>query len=557
MASTKLADATPGTIVKINENGNPTKFLVLQHGYPNAGSANTLLLRKDLFPQKLAWGTSALRDYENGSIDTYLTQEYLLMLPSSLKEKIPEVGIACTRVDPGESPVSKTIVRKGFLLSATELNFVDASAPVEGYPIAYFVATTDRIALYNGEAGSYWTRTPKTNSANATWSVQPDGSMAAVAYSVTYYLRPAFCLPSEGLYIDADGSITSESGGDTMFIPGSKLEQGVEYNFRIFPRNWQNQFQTGIDGSSLHMVVADGQTAEPDDSIPADVIPSYTGNSQIFGDGQKGYIEMYDSGVLTLNRDTMVDIFLVGGGGGGSGAKINGGSSYSNVYGGGGGGGGYAKNFRNHTLKGNTEYPVTIGAGGAYGPSSNGTHASDYIYGGNGGKTSVGTFSAAGGSGGRGTSGGNGGSGGGGGGNPSTGVGGNGGSNGNNGSAGSAGGIGGAGGGVSTRGFMDSQFRLFAGGGGGGGSAYYRSDSDSSDKWNAGGTGGAGGGGNGLGGKTRDPNQAGQANTGGGGGGGAYTDAGFYSGAHGGSGIAIIRWGDWSTAETETTGGTN
>lgn len=39
-----------------------------------------------------------------------------------------------------------------------------------------------------------------------------------------------------------------------MFITGDLLEPGVEYNFRIFPRNHQNQFQTGIDGSTVSIV---------------------------------------------------------------------------------------------------------------------------------------------------------------------------------------------------------------------------------------------------------------------------------------------------------------
>lgn len=564
MANTKLADVAVGSVVKTKFNNTTTEFIVAQQGKPSSmydDSCNgAWLLMKDIY-QNRQWNDSNSNNYSASTINAYLNGEFLNQFDDETRGWIKQVKIPYVNGSGSSASVASGgdgLPVYAFLLSAYEVKITKSysqNVPADGSTLTYFANAADsdpdeiRIANLGGAPSDYFLRSPYQMDSSFAMGVRETGGPTYIACTDSQGIRPAFVLDANSLYVTPDGELTKESGGESMFIPGSKLEQGVEYNFRIFPRNYQNQFQTGIDGSSLHMVVQDGQTAEPDDSTPADVIPNYTGNSQIFGDGQKGYIEMYDSGVLTLNRDTMVDIFLVGGGGGGSGAKINGGSSYSNVYGGGGGGGGYAKNFRNHTLKGNTEYPVTIGAGGAYGPSSNGTHASDYIYGGNGGKTSVGTFSAAGGSGGRGTSGGNGGSGGGGGGNPSTGVGGNGGSNGNNGSAGSAGGIGGAGGGVSTRGFMDFQFRLFAGGGGGGGSAYYRSDSDSSDKWNAGGTGGAGGGGNGLGGKTRDPNQAGQANTGGGGGGGAYTDAGFYSGAAGGSGIAIIRWGDWTTTE--------
>ena len=267
-----------------------------------------------------------------------------------------------------------------------------------------------------------------------------------------------------------------------------------------------------------------------------EVVPSYTGNSQIFGDGTKGYIEMYDSGILTFNTDVTVDIFLVGGGGGGGNRSSNGGSSsYPDYGGGGGGGGGYTNTLRGISFSGETEITVTIGAGGTAAAT--------------GGTTSVGEYSAAGGRGGQtSTSGGNGGAGGSGGGcggagnDNGYGITGN--SGGTNGSDGTDGyyNSGGAGQGTSTYEFLDTQLRLFAGGGGGGGG---HAETSSSDRDGNGGGGGAGGGGaGGYSAYRAAAATSGQANTGGGGGGAAgYRQT---TPAAGGSGVAIIRWGDWT-----------
>lgn len=251
-----------------------------------------------------------------------------------------------------------------------------------------------------------------------------------------------------------------------------------------------------------------------------EVVPTYTGSSQIFGDGEKGYIEMYDSGVLTFNIDAMVSMFLVGGGGGGAGTRDSSGA--------GGGGGGYTKTLQNIQFTKNTPYTVTIGAGG-------GSQAA-------GGATSIDEYTVNGGAGGTLRNGGAGGSGGGCGSvrtNLTT-RGGKGGSNGSNGETAASSYVsGGAGQGSTTYEFLDSQLRLFSGGGGGGGADAYGSAG-------AGGTGGDGGGGNGASGSASSSPTAGTTNTGGGGGGAGGDSS--KAGASGGSGIAIVRWGDWSAS---------
>lgn len=560
MANTKLADIAVGSVVKTKFNNTTTEFIVAHQGKPSSmydDSCNgTWLLMKDIY-QNRQWNTSQSNNYGASTINTYLNGEFLNQFDEETRGWIKQVKIPYVN----GSGSSASVASGGdglpvyvFLLSAYEVKITKSysqNVPADGSTLTYFVNAAEsavdeiRISNLGGAPSDYFLRSPYQMDSSFAMGVKDTGAPTYIGCTDSQGIRPAFVLDGNTLYVDSDGFLTTESGGDTMFIPGSKLEQGEEYNFRIFPRNYQNQFQTGIDQSSLHMVVADGNEAEPDDSIPADVIPSYTGSAQIFGDSTKGYIELYSSGVLTFNTDVTVSMFLVGGGGGGG--RGTGGST--STGGGGGGGGGYVAHFLSIPFSKNEEIPVTIGAGGV---------------GNNGGATSVSTYSANGGLVGytaNGGKGGDGGSGGGAGG-YGTGYSGAGGAGGSNGSDGGQGGggyqhvgaFGGTGSNSTTYEFLNSQLRLFAGGGGGGGG----------NRNGGSGSGGAGGGGNGGHGGDREDGfvatngSNGQANTGGGGGGAGGSDGYSMTPGNGGSGIAIIRWGDWSTAEAETTtGGAN
>jgi hypothetical protein len=554
MANTKLAQATPGTVVKTNYNGAPTNFVVLHQGKPspiyddsfNGGT----IMRFESIPENYQWTTTGTNDYAASGVQAHI-QEYVQYFDPGIQSNIKTVKIPYR---PGAG--SSATVNSGanglecqmYLLAAIELGIAQTIAPVDGALLDYYLsgatpeANAKRVTNYNGSPMRYNTRSPYVNDSSTTsgiLEVQTGGNFQTIHTGNNNGVLPAFVLDANALEIDETGTLVKASSGTGMFIPADKLEQGVEYYFRIYPRNHQNQFQTGIDGSQLHMVVQDGNEAVPDDSAPAEIIPSYTGNSQIFGDGTKGYMEMYDSGVLTFNTDVTVDMFLVGAGAGGSSYT----SGSSDVYnaGGGGAGSGYTKTLNNISFSKGTEYAVTIGAGGTGGNRSGGASVTPGTA---GGSTSVDTYSVNGGSpGGTNSSGGNGGSGGGSGGKEmGSQPGSNGGSNGSNGGQVTPTYPGGTGQGTTTHEFMDTQKRLFAGAGGGGG---YRTT--------AAGKGGAGGGGDG--GSSSAAAQAGQANTGGGGGGSGSSSG---KGGNGGSGIAIIRWGDWSTSDTgSSSGGAN
>lgn len=249
MANTKLAQAAPGTVVKLNESGAPVEFLVLQQGYPEENNGNTLLLRNDCY-DKRAWGATK-NIWDGNSMDVFLNGEYLQLLDEDVQNGIVEV--AMPYVPGGGNYTASTIRRKVGLLTATELGVSRQYTPVCGTAIPYFNNNLKRIAKYNGNAVRWWTMIPRSYESGYAEAIMEAGVVPSSANSFEihqlYGSRPKFCLVGADWELTEDGTLVKASAGTSMFIPASELEQGVEYYFRVFPRNHQNQFQTGIDGS--------------------------------------------------------------------------------------------------------------------------------------------------------------------------------------------------------------------------------------------------------------------------------------------------------------------
>lgn len=277
-------------------------------------------------------------------------------------------------------------------------------------------------------------------------------------------------------------------------------------------------------------------------------VSSASGGTAIYYDSTYAYHVFTGTGAFVPTRSLSADILVVAGGGGGGA-----GTNASN--GGGGGGAGGLLAFTSQALTANTSYAVTVGAGGvgngSTGVSTNGTDSQFGALtlvkgGGSGGSNYVGSANWPGG---------NGGSGGGGygrlaaGGSPTSGQ-------------GYAGGTGGAdtpsyagagGGGAGAAGANGNSASIAGAGGAGlntystwatatgtGVGGYYAGGGAGGSYASTAATGGSGGGGNG--GSSAAVATNGTTNTGGGGGasGGSSTGAGI--GAHGGSGIVIVRY---------------
>ena len=251
----------------------------------------------------------------------------------------------------------------------------------------------------------------------------------------------------------------------------------------------------------------------PGEEVATFSVPTFDGSHAVFGDENRGYIECYSSGTLTFASSGTVDIFAVAGG---SGADP--GTTSANVsaetFTATGGQGGRAGAYNTWTAQEMEpgEYSVIIGS--ANGASSFDSYTASG-YSGTGGAQAIVTRNVS-----------------------SSTV------KSTNGYAGSAG----------VHPFSDSLFTRVAGAGGSGAASAGVAKV-------TGGVGGAGGGGNGgsvtstLNPPSLSAGEAGTANTGAGGGGGAAVRIGLPStsgyksaGGAGGSGIVIIRWGDWSTA---------
>lgn len=225
-------------------------------------------------------------------------------------------------------------------------------------------------------------------------------------------------------------------------------------------------------------------------------VPTFDGSYSLFGDAKKGYIEIYSSGTLTFSKMTVVDVFVMGSGLRGVDGSENSSGTISYDYGGAGGKG--AKGATYTGIEAMGDYAITIAAT----CSSTSTANASSAFG-----NSVRTTGASGGAGSDCSS------------------------NGKNGSSG-----------VSIP-FGDSaNFPTnYGGGGGGGGGSKYDSSIAVGSSYMPG-SGGSVGGGKGA---FTSAAGAGGSNTGGGGGGGYGTRL---KGANGGSGLVIVRWGDWSDA---------
>ncbi len=225
-------------------------------------------------------------------------------------------------------------------------------------------------------------------------------------------------------------------------------------------------------------------------------VPTFDGSYSLFGDAKKGYIEIYSSGTLTFSKRTIVDVFVVGSGLRGVDGSETSSGTISYQYGGAGGKG--AKGATYTGIEAMGDYAITIAAA----CSSTSTANASSAFG-----NSVRTTGASGGAGSDCSS------------------------NGKNGSSG-----------VSIP-FGDSANfpNNYGGGGGGGGGSKYDSSIAVGSSYMPG-SGGSVGGGKGA---FTSAAGAGQTNTGGGGGGGHETRL---KGANGGSGLVIVRWGDWSDA---------
>lgn len=213
---TAISTLEVGTLVKVNENGAPVEYMIVQQGLPDAmydaSCDGCWLLRKDIAETR-EWD-STNNDYQNSDIHAYLNGDWTSRYEAGILSQIKQVKIPYQNgTGSGGSVVSGAngLSCKIFLLSGYELGWTTSNSsyfPRDGAKLAYFdssdntTANNKRIANYNGNATLWWLRSPRTRNTGDVWGVYSNGTFGGWSCGNTYGVRPAFVLPSTALVDD-------------------------------------------------------------------------------------------------------------------------------------------------------------------------------------------------------------------------------------------------------------------------------------------------------------------------------------------------------------------
>lgn len=212
---TQISTLEVGTLVKINENGAPVEYKIVNQGLPSsmydASCDGCWVLRKDIAEER-AWD-STNNDYKNSDIHAYLNGDWTSRYEAGILSQIKQVKIPYQN-GTGGSPVASGangLSCKIFLLSGYEVGFSTSDNPYfprDGAKLSYFSSGTSssannkRIAKLNGSATDWWLRSPYTYNTLFVWCVRSDGDYNRWYDKNTWGVRPALILPSTALVDD-------------------------------------------------------------------------------------------------------------------------------------------------------------------------------------------------------------------------------------------------------------------------------------------------------------------------------------------------------------------
>lgn len=211
-AGTPVSSLAVGTLIKINENGAPVEYMVVNQGLPSAmydtSCDGCWVLRKDIAENR-AWDSSD-NNYKNSDIQAYLNGSWLSRYSAGVLSQIKQVKIPYVN-GAGRSPVASGangLSCKIFLLSGYELGWTTSDNldfPRDGAKLSYFISGTGsaannkRIANYNGSATSWLLRSPRISDTDFVWGVHLRGSYDHRPCDDPCGVRPALVLPSTAL----------------------------------------------------------------------------------------------------------------------------------------------------------------------------------------------------------------------------------------------------------------------------------------------------------------------------------------------------------------------
>lgn len=206
---TPIGNLPVGTAIKLNVDGTPWEFLIVQQGLPgdiyDESCDGAWLLMKDLY-EKRVWNDPNLNRYKTSAINAYLNGTFLGLLDDAIKSIIKQVKIPYGSGAANQIGING-LACKVFLLGGYEVGFPSGgSLPVDGAKLSYFDAGTGadannkRIASLNGAVEIWWLRSPSIgDSTGYVYRVTTSGGSSVVLTSFSQGIRPAFILPTEFL----------------------------------------------------------------------------------------------------------------------------------------------------------------------------------------------------------------------------------------------------------------------------------------------------------------------------------------------------------------------
>lgn len=262
-----LGQVNVGTVVKLNENGNPTDYLVVHQGKPSSlyddSCDGTWLLRKDIYANQ-QWNSSNNNTFTSAIINTTYLPSLLALYDTDIQSviktvKIPYcVGGGSSTVNSGSSGFSCQL----FLLSGYEVGFTQSDNqyfPVDGAKLSYFESGTGssalnkRIAKLNGSATNWWLRSPNTDNTNSVWGVNSGGYYLSWNANDSYGVRPAMILPTT-LLVESDGTITT-APDLSIYIPSNAMQgQPIPISWSVVSnaQSYQLQRNTGSSWETIY-----------------------------------------------------------------------------------------------------------------------------------------------------------------------------------------------------------------------------------------------------------------------------------------------------------------
>lgn len=222
MANKAISTLPVGSIIKLNESGNPVEFYVCKHDYESElnGSGRTLVVRKDCYDKRAFSGIN--NAFSGSSMDTWLNNTWLKLLDADIQALISTTKFYCLA---GNGSAGKqTLTRAVFLLSVTELR-KGGSSYNDGTALDSAVCDQLAIAYCNGSAESQWTRTPSLSGNTTVLSLSSNGKLNIYsAYYSTLGSRPAFTLPSTTLVDDSGNVVTVDLTAHKTLINGTAYD---------------------------------------------------------------------------------------------------------------------------------------------------------------------------------------------------------------------------------------------------------------------------------------------------------------------------------------------